>query len=328
MATQSGVATSDKVLNVSGLLLARTNVSTPIFNMIGANDPVNHDEFVLGAMYDMETGHQDGVSEQDSLVAPTPTFITRENLTNVTQIFHRAVDVSYKTQSQGGDLSGNTAHLAGMTNSIGNMTEFDWQLARKIEKVRDDIEYAIINSVFNRAATAADTQRTRGLVDAIETNVVDAATDELNSENLNAMLAMVAENSPMGADRMVLLVNPAQLGQFTKNLINLYGQTPRISAVAAGANVVEYISPWGTIGIMSHRYIPNGTALAVKFDLLRNQWQPVPNKGAIFYEALAKVGASERGQIYAQYGLDYGYEFAHAKITNLADTTTPTVPAG
>lgn len=326
MPTQTGVATSDKVLNVSGLLTARTDPKTPLFNMIGANPTVDHDDFILGAQYDMEEGHQAGVSETASLTAPAPTFIERENTTNVTQIYQRTVDVSYKTQSNRGNLAGNDVVLASQGNSIAQ-TEFDWQLARKIEKVRDDIEYNILNSTYNKAATAAQTQTTRGLIQAVTTNVVDAGGDELNANPLNKAVRMASE-TPFGGDGLVFILNPEQLQQFTNNLINLWGQQPAINRSVAGANIIQYITPFGTVGVMAHRYMPNGTAVGVHFSLLANQWQPVPNKGAaIFYEQLAKVGASERGMLYAQHGLDYTHEWAHVKITGLA-TTTADIPVG
>ena len=43
---------------------------------------------------------------------------------------------------------------------------------------------------------------------------------------------------------------------------------------------------------------------------------PVDGK-LIIDEPLAKVGASEKGQIYTQVGLDYGPEMYHGSITNL-----------
>jgi len=44
---------------------------------------------------------------------------------------------------------------------------------------------------------------------------------------------------------------------------------------------------------------------------------PVPGKGFLFYEELAKSGASEKGQIYGQIGLDHGPEIYHGKLTGL-----------
>jgi hypothetical protein len=42
----------------------------------------------------------------------------------------------------------------------------------------------------------------------------------------------------------------------------------------------------------------------------------IPGKGFLFVEELAKVGSSERAQIYGEVGLKYGNERKHAKITN------------
>jgi hypothetical protein len=47
-------------------------------------------------------------------------------------------------------------------------------------------------------------------------------------------------------------------------------------------------------------------------------WLPVPGKGLLFYEELARNGAGIRGQLYGQCGLDYGPEEYHGSITGLA----------
>ena len=47
---------------------------------------------------------------------------------------------------------------------------------------------------------------------------------------------------------------------------------------------------------------------------------PVPGKGILFYEALSKTGAAEKGQIYGQLGIDYGPEEFHGTITGLKTT--------
>jgi len=45
---------------------------------------------------------------------------------------------------------------------------------------------------------------------------------------------------------------------------------------------------------------------------------PVPGKGLLFYDEVAKSGASNGGQLYGQIGLDYGAEEYHGTITGLA----------
>jgi len=45
---------------------------------------------------------------------------------------------------------------------------------------------------------------------------------------------------------------------------------------------------------------------------------PVPGKGVLFYEELSKVGAAETGQIFGQFGLDYGPKEFIGKISGLS----------
>ena len=50
---------------------------------------------------------------------------------------------------------------------------------------------------------------------------------------------------------------------------------------------------------------------------IRPVFQPVPGKGILFREELAKTGASTSYQIFGQIGLDHGYAFMHGTITGL-----------
>ncbi|WP_446677904.1 SU10 major capsid protein [Streptomyces hydrogenans] len=46
-------------------------------------------------------------------------------------------------------------------------------------------------------------------------------------------------------------------------------------------------------------------------------WLEIPGKGMLFAEPLAKVGASEKWQLYGEVGLEYGPESYHGLITDL-----------
>ena len=104
----NGTIQSFGVLNYSGMLFNKGNVRTPLSAAIGNKLKVtDHVEFVTGQEYTGGgTGAQPAISETASLTAPTPTYITREQKTNVTQIFHEKISVTYAKQSNGGRLSG------------------------------------------------------------------------------------------------------------------------------------------------------------------------------------------------------------------------------
>ena len=74
--------------NYSGILYNKANTKTPFLNMISGNVKfTNSVEFVTGQFYSSEEGEIPEISETASLTAPTATFVTREQKTNVTQIF-------------------------------------------------------------------------------------------------------------------------------------------------------------------------------------------------------------------------------------------------
>ena len=88
-------ATSFGVLNYSGMLFNKGNTRTPLSAAIGSKAKLtNHVEFVTGQEYNTgTTGAQPAISETASLTAPDATVITREQKTNVTQIFMEAVGI-------------------------------------------------------------------------------------------------------------------------------------------------------------------------------------------------------------------------------------------
>ena len=100
-------ATSFATLNYSGMLFNKGNTKTPLSSIIGSRAKVtNHVEFVTGQEYTTSGGAQPAISESASLTAPDASIVTREQKTNVTQIFHEAVGISYAKQSNMGTLSG------------------------------------------------------------------------------------------------------------------------------------------------------------------------------------------------------------------------------
>ena len=90
-------ATSFGVLNYSGMLFNKGNVKTPLSSIIGSKaKTTNHVEFVTGQEYSSGgNGSQPNITENQSLTAPDASVTTREQKTNVTQIFQESVGISY-----------------------------------------------------------------------------------------------------------------------------------------------------------------------------------------------------------------------------------------
>ena len=92
--------------NFSGLLYNKSNTTTPFFSRCGAPRYIDRVEFVTNLDFVNDDPSQPSISEQASLEAPTPKFITQTQATNLTQVFHEAVQISYAKQSNMGTMNG------------------------------------------------------------------------------------------------------------------------------------------------------------------------------------------------------------------------------
>ena len=83
-------------------------------------------------------------------------------------------------------------------------------------------------------------------------------------------------------------------------------------------NISEIETDFAKFGVVWAPNVPAATLLIADLDVCHPVFLPVPGKGVLFYEELAKTGAAETGQVYGQLGIDYGPEEFHGKIINLA----------
>lgn len=318
-------ATSFGVLNYSGMLFNKGNTNCPFSTAIGGRSKTtNHVEFITGQEYDTgSTGTQPAISEIASLTAPDASVVTRAQKTNVTQIFHESVGVSYAKESNMGTLSG-----VNIANQTANpMNELDFQVAAKMIKVQRDIEYTFINGVYNKATKDSEANKTRGMVNAITSNVMTMGGAELSVWDVADMLKLIQEaNAPTaGLSLWVDGITRLQLNaDATRNNLTIVPSDRTLN----GINISTLITPMGNVDIVSGQFIPAGTALVMNLGVISPVYQPVPGKGNFFLEPLAKTGAGEKYQLFGQIGLDHGPEWYHGKFTGLATAyTRPTEKA-
>lgn len=312
-------ATSFGVLNYSGMLFNKGNTRCPLSSIIGGRaKTTNHVEFVTGQEYTGGgAGSQPAISESDSLTAPEASVVTREQKTNVTQIFMEAVGISYAKQSNMGTLSGiNIANQ--QTNP---MNELDFQVAAKMQKVRRDIEYTFINGVYSKATSDATINKTRGLVAAITSNTKAMASKPLGLWDIADMVKKVYEsNAPQ--DGLVLWCDAVTMFQINADAVQNGLTVVPAARNVNGISLSSVITPIGVVYLYLGECLPKGTALLLNLDVLAPVYQPVPGKGNFFLEQLAKTGAGEKYQLFGQIGLDHGPEWFHGKFTGIAQTFT------
>lgn len=308
--------------NYSGLLYNKANTKTPFLNMIsGKVKYTNSVEFVTGQYYTSEEGEIPAISETASLTAPDASFVTRNQLTNVTQIFMESVAISYAKQSNMATLSG--INVAGQV--ANPQDELSFQVARKMEKVKRSIEKTFIQGVYNKAANDTQVNKTRGMVSAITTNVKAAAGKALDLWLINEVVTDIA-NAGGEINDLVVLMNSTNLLQLHGNAVELGMPVGEAYYTGYGIQVRDLILPVGTtVKLALGEFIPAGTALIINPNVIGPVEQPTPGKGNFFLEELAKTGAGTKYQIFGQIGLDHGPEWYHGKITGLSTTFTEPV---
>lgn len=308
-------ATSFGVLNYSGMLFNKGNTRTPLSSIIGSRaKTTNHVEFVTGQEYTGGgTGEQPGISETASLTAPDASVITREQKTNVTQIFQEAVGISYGKMSNMGTLSG-----INIANQQANpISELDFQVAAKMQKVARDIEYTFINGEYVKATNDSEANKTRGLVSAITSNTTAMKSKPLGLWDIADMVKKIyGANAP--TDGLVLWCDAITLFQINADAVQNGLSVVPASREINGISLSSVVTPIGVVYLYLGECLPAGTALLLNLNVIAPVYQPVPGKGNFFLEPLAKVGAGEKYQLFGQIGLDHGPEWYHGKFTGIS----------
>lgn len=309
------LATSFGVLNYSGMLFNKGNTRTPLSAIIGGRaKTTNHVEFVTGQEYTAGgDGSQPEISENASLTAPDASVVTREQKTNVTQIFQESVGISYAKQSNMGTLAG-----VNIANQQANpVNELDFQVAAKIQKINRDIEYTFINGVYNKATSDATVNKTRGLIPAITTNVTAMGNKPLGLWDIADMVKKIyGANAP--TDGLCLWCDAITLFQINADAVQNGLTVMPASREINGIALSSVVTPIGIVYLYLGECLPAGTALLLNLDVIAPVYQPVPGKGNFFLEQLAKVGAGEKYQLFGQIGLDHGPEWYHGKFTGIS----------
>ena len=307
-------ATSFGVLNYSGMLFNKGNIRAPLCSIIGGRAKnTNHVEFVVGQSYTTGGGSQPAISENASLTAPDATKVERSQMTNVTQIFQETVGISYGKESNMGTLSG--VNIAGQ--QAAPINELDFQVAAKMQKIQRDIEYTYINGVYNKATSDSEVNKTRGLVNAISTNVISMDRKPLSFWDVAEMMKLIYEsNAPTTG--LCVWCDATTLYQLNGNAQENGLTVTPASIDKNGIQLTSVITPLGEVFLRLGECLPTGTALLLDLDAISPVYQPVPGKGNFFLEPLAKVGAGQKYQIFGQTGLDHGPEWYHGMFTNIS----------
>lgn len=311
---QTNTATS---VNYTGELFLIGANQTPFLNMIGGltgGKTYQSFEFPVSQPWNLEAAAQRARSEAQAITMPAVQTYARTQALNTAQIMQYAINVTYKKQSStqvvdASNYDGTSAKLG--VQPVSN--ELDFQINANLRQMAVDVEFSFLRGTYTQDQGVNDTPTTRGILESIVTNDIDGGAALLSTDLVNALLRSMATNGAQFLNT-VIFVNAFQKQRIT----NIYGFAPE-SRNVGGMNIQQIETDFATLGIVWAPYMPTDELLIADLAVCAPVFVPVPEKGLTFYETLAKTGATEQGQIYAQVGLDHGPQVYHGKIDNLVD---------
>lgn len=311
--------TTNTLLNFYDLrneLFTASITETPLLSMSGGLRGgllTKNFDYPTSVGYALPAPGQNVVSELASLGAPAPTQVVRAQVFNTSQIHHHAIRVSYKHMASMDRLSG--IATAGVSPNIDD--EVNFQIARHLEIIANDIEFTMMQGQYVAAANAGVAAQTRGIAGAAGACALAGGTRVNNLGNpltlpvmQNFLLTMY--NAGARFRNPVIFVG----GRLKQVISGIYGFAPA-SRNVGGVNIEQIVTDFGNIGIVTSRNTPANTLLIVEMDVVAPVFQEVPGKGTIFYEELGRVGGGVTGQLYGIVGFDHGPAFAHGELFNV-----------
>jgi hypothetical protein len=318
MGAVAGQGTTYNLPNYHGELYTVTPTETPFLSAIGG---LSGGKRTKSVEFEWQTVDRRASTTNNSVVegaaAPTGVARSRSNVSNVVEIHQSAIEVSYTRQAATGMYGG--INIGADDNPVND--ELTAQITAELEAMAVDIELSFLTGVYAKPGTNATARKTRGLLAAVTTNVnANGGTPRAISKTIvDAQLsAMFAAGAKLPQESTVFMVGPAQ----KVALSNLYGtgslNQPTMTRNIGGVAVDTIVTDFGTFGVMLDRWMPTGQIGVVDLSVCAPVWLEIPGKGLLFAEQLAKVGASEKWQLYGEVGLEYGPEVYHGVIKDLS----------
>ena len=314
----TSIGTTWNLPNYAGELFTADPTQTPLLSMVGGltgGKQTDNFEFPTAVLYDYPEAKQPEISENASVTAPAASHIAREQESNVVQIHQEVIDLTYAKQSNSGRMSGlNTAGQQPNPND-----EKAFQIQHKLIKIARDVEYSLIRGKFQKAGDGDTANKTRGMLELCtsDTAASIAAADALLSKDLLDQLFREMAQNGAYFNNMVLFCNAFQKQMITKVYASQFNATMQTTQNVGGMNITQIETDFFKMGVVWDRFMPDDTIMIIDVAHIAPVFQPVPGKGVLFQEELAKSGASDRIQIYGQLGLAHGPAFLHGAITGL-----------
>lgn len=266
MAGITGMGTTFNLPNYHGELFALTPTDTPLLSAIGGltgGGMTSSAEFEW-QVYDLRNPGQNVAVE--GATAPTAQERVRGNVRNVAQVHHEKVSVSYTKQAATGQVATpSSAPYRGDGGSNPVTNELDWQTMQALKSVALDVNFSFINGLYANPTTNSTPRKTRGLIQACTSNVVDKSAKTVSNAS-SATDTITGTHSFSNGDKIVFtdpgdIPSSAIIPGRVYYVVNISTTVSFKVALTAGGSAitlgtssgnVDVAQPWATVLTTAH----------------------------------------------------------------------------
>ncbi len=318
MATVAGQGTTFNLPNYHGELYSVSPVDTPFLSAIGGlngGKDANAIDFEWQAM-DRRTSTA-GNAGLEGANAPAAGNQSRTQYKNCVEIHQSAIEVTYSKQAAVGNFSG--VNVAQQWDDA-TLNELDTQTRAELESMAVDVELSFLTGTYARPVNNATARKTQGILGAVGTTNANGGTGRAVTKAIvdATLKSMFDAGAKLPQATTVFMVGSGQ----KLALSNLYNSTAQLNQPTMTRNIGGFaldtiVTDFGTFGVMLNRWMPAGQIAIINLGICYPVWLPIPGKGRLFVEPLAKVGSADKFQLYGEVGLEYGAPIEHGLIKDL-----------
>jgi Family of unknown function (DUF5309) len=307
MADVAGQATTYNLPNYVGEFFFLTAADTPFKSMAMSAGGLRR---VASKTFTWQTGSNPAAAQPAILEGADPTYQEqdRAEVSNVVQIFQYGVEISYTKLAATQQVADAASPVLG-EQPITNEQEL--QEALKLDRCAEDMELSFLTGAFQNPTDNMTGRKTRGIITATTTNAVAAGTTDLSKDHIDTLLRTM-HNNRAKFRRLTWFSAALQV----QRLNDIYGFAPE-SRTVGGVNIQSVVTPFGVLDVVIDRHVTAGTVLIADLAFTKPVVMPIPGKGELFLEPKPNSGASVKSMLYGEWGLQYGPETYHGKITGL-----------
>lgn len=314
----TGMGTTYNLPNYVGELFAASREDTPLLSAIGGLTGGRATKATSFEWQGYDLRDPDDTRQRlEGADAPDGEARTRYKASNVVEIHQEAVNLSYTKQGATGQLNTDGAQTVNIGGTIVPADELSWQISQQLKQIARDVEYSFIRGTYANPDDNTSPRRTRGLLEAITTNVMETThtAKTLTADDVLDLAQMAWDNGGIReSETRTIVVNSDLKRALTRCFVTDAGYKEETRNVG-GVNLQTIETDFGRFNIMLDAYMPKDKLLVLSLEQLAPRFLEIPGKGHFFVEPLAKTGASDKVQIYGEIGLEYGDQKAHALLT-------------